>query len=70
MTRWNSPAVMANIVFDASSMVGALWLAGAREVICLSDAMEAEIREVFSRPKFARDLGHYFLHIGWFVIGT
>ena len=51
-------------------MVGALWLAGAREVICLSDAMEAEIREVFSRPKFARDLGHYFLHIGWFVIGT
>lgn len=59
---------MANIVFDASSIVGALLkqdsvperallLARARHVICLSDAVEAEIREVICRPRFARYLG-------------
>jgi len=62
---------MANIVFDASSIVGALLkrdsvperallLARARDVICLSDAVEAEIRDVLGRPKFARYLGE-----GW-----
>ena len=58
---------MARIVFDASSIVGALLkpdsvperallLARARDVICLSDAVEAEIREVLGRPRFARYL--------------
>lgn len=59
---------MANIVFDASSIVGALLkpdsvperallLARARHLICLSDAVEAEIREVICRPRFVRYLG-------------
>jgi putative PIN family toxin of toxin-antitoxin system len=59
---------MANIVFDASSIVGALLkpdsvperallLARARHVICLSDAVEGEIREVLGRPRFTRYLG-------------
>lgn len=59
---------MANIVFDASSIVGALLkpdsvperallLARARHVICLSNAVEAEIREVLGRPRFAQYLG-------------
>jgi hypothetical protein len=54
---------MPNVVFDASSLVGAvlkadsvperaLLLARTNETICLSPAIEAEIREVFSRPKF------------------
>ena len=58
---------MPNIVFDASSLVGALLkegsaperallLARAKDRICLSDAVEKEIREVFARPKFARYL--------------
>lgn len=59
---------MANVVLDASSVVGALlkpdsvpeqalMLARARHVICLSAAVEAEIREVLARPRFARHLG-------------
>ena len=59
---------MAKIVFDASSIVGALLkpgsvpeqallLARARDVICLSDPVEAEIREVLGRPRFTRYLG-------------
>jgi putative PIN family toxin of toxin-antitoxin system len=59
---------MANIVFDASSIVAALLkpdsvpeqaLLRARfdYVICLSDSVEAEIREVFGRPRFTRYLG-------------
>src|SRR5258708_33978853 len=55
---------MPNVVFDASSLVGALLkegsapehallLARAKNRICLSDAVEKEIREVFARPKFA-----------------
>lgn len=55
---------MPNVVFDASSLVGALLkknsiperalrLARVHDVIFLSRAVEAEIREVFGRPKFA-----------------
>jgi putative PIN family toxin of toxin-antitoxin system len=58
---------MPNVVFDASSLVGALLKAGSvperalllarsKETICLSPAVEAEIREVLSRPKFRRYL--------------
>jgi putative PIN family toxin of toxin-antitoxin system len=58
---------MPNVVFDASSLVGALLkegsaperallLARAKDTICLSDAVEKEIREVLARPKFARYL--------------
>ena len=58
---------MPSIVFDASSLVGALLKAGSlperallvarsEGVICLSPATEAEIREVFARPKFAKYL--------------
>jgi putative PIN family toxin of toxin-antitoxin system len=58
---------MPNVVFDASSLVGALLkaegiperallLARANETICLSPAVESEIREVFSRPKFRKYL--------------
>jgi uncharacterized protein len=58
---------MPNVVFDASSLVGALLkaeslperallLARANETICLSPDVEAEIREVFSRPKFRKYL--------------
>ena len=56
---------MPNVVFDASSIVGAalkqdstperaLLLARSQEAICLSPAVEAEIREVLQRPKFRR----------------
>jgi len=56
---------MPNVVFDASSIVGAalkeasipeqaLLLARAYDTICLSDAVEAEIREVLLRPKFRK----------------
>lgn len=55
---------MAKIVFDASSLVGALLkaasvperallLARSNATICLSAAVEREIREVFTRPKFS-----------------
>lgn len=58
---------MPNVVFDASSLVGALLkadsvperallLARSHETICLSPAVEAEIRAVFSRPKFRKYL--------------
>ena len=58
---------MPNVVFDASSLVGALLkadstperallLARSHDTICLSPAVEAEIRAVFSRPKFAKYL--------------
>lgn len=58
---------MPNVVLDASSLVGALLkegsiperallLARASATICLSAAVEAEIREVFARPKFGRYL--------------
>jgi putative PIN family toxin of toxin-antitoxin system len=54
---------MPNVVFDASSIVGAalkessiperaLLLARSHDTICLSAAVEAEIREVLQRPKF------------------
>ena len=54
---------MPNVVFDASSIVGAalkqdsiperaLLLARSQETICLSPAVESEIREVLQRPKF------------------
>lgn len=54
---------MPNVVFDASTLVGALLkegsvperallLARSLETICLSTAVESEIREVFARPKF------------------
>lgn len=54
---------MPNVVFDASTVVGAalkqdsiperaLLLARANATICLSAAVEAEIREVLCRPKF------------------
>jgi putative PIN family toxin of toxin-antitoxin system len=54
---------MPNVVFDASSVVGAalrgdsiperaLLLARSQEIICLSRAVETEIREVLRRPKF------------------
>ena len=53
---------MPNIVFDASSIVGAalkpdstpelaLLLARSHATICLSSAVEAEIRDVLQRPK-------------------
>jgi len=58
---------MPNVVFDASSLVGALLKEGSaperallaarsKDRICLSDAVEKEIREVVARPKFARYL--------------
>jgi putative PIN family toxin of toxin-antitoxin system len=58
---------MPNVVFDASSLVGALLkadsiperallLARSHDTICLSPAVEAEIRAVFSRPKFHKHL--------------
>ena len=54
---------MPNVIFDASSVIGAalkqdsiperaLLLARSQETICLSPAVEAEIREVLQRPKF------------------
>jgi uncharacterized protein len=54
---------MANVVFDASSIVGtalkedslperALLFARRHETICLSVSVETEIREVLRRPKF------------------
>jgi uncharacterized protein len=54
---------MPNVVFDASSIVGAalkadsiperaLLLARTHETICLSRAVETEIREVLQRAKF------------------
>jgi putative PIN family toxin of toxin-antitoxin system len=54
---------MPNVVFDASSVTGAalkqdsiperaLLLARSQETICLSPAVESEIREVLQRPKF------------------
>jgi uncharacterized protein len=54
---------MPNVVFDASSVIGAalkqdsiperaLLLARSQETICLSPAVESEIREVLQRPKF------------------
>ena len=58
---------MPSIVFDASALVGALLKQGsvperallharATAILYLSAAVEAEIREVFSRPKFRRYL--------------
>jgi putative PIN family toxin of toxin-antitoxin system len=58
---------MPNIVFDASSLVGALlkegsvperalMLARDADVICLSAEVEREIRAVFARPKFRKYL--------------
>lgn len=58
---------MPKIVFDASSIVGALLnqnslperallLARSKDVICLSAAVEAEIREVAGRAKFRKYL--------------
>ena len=58
---------MPNVVFDASSLIGALLkqnsipeqallLARAHDTICLSPDVEAEIREVFTRPCFAKYL--------------
>jgi putative PIN family toxin of toxin-antitoxin system len=54
---------MPNVVFDASSIVGAalkadsiperaLLLARYQDTVCLSPAVEREIREVLQRPKF------------------
>ncbi len=54
---------MPNVVFDASTVIGAalkqdsvperaLLLARSRETICLSTAVASEIREVLLRPKF------------------
>ena len=56
---------MPNVVFDASSVIGAalkqdsiperaLLLARSQETICLSPAVESEIREVLRRPKFRK----------------
>jgi uncharacterized protein len=56
---------MPSVVFDASSIVGAalkeasipeqaLLLARAYDTICLSEAVEAEIRAVLRRPKFRK----------------
>jgi uncharacterized protein len=56
---------MPNVVFDASTVVGAalkrdsvperaLLRARASATICLSAAVEAEIRDVLRRPKFAK----------------
>jgi putative PIN family toxin of toxin-antitoxin system len=58
---------MPNVVFDASTVVGALLkqgsvperallLARVLATICLSTEVEAEIREVFARPKFRKYL--------------
>jgi uncharacterized protein len=58
---------MPNVVFDASSLIGALLkqgsipecallLARATDIICLSVEVEAEIREVFTRPRFGKYL--------------
>ncbi len=58
---------MPNVVFDVSSLVGALLKSGAvperalllartHETLVLSPAVEAEIREVFSRPNFRKYL--------------
>jgi uncharacterized protein len=58
---------MAKIVFDASSVVGALLkqgsipeqallLARANDTICLSPAVDDEIRNVVNRPKFKKYL--------------
>jgi putative PIN family toxin of toxin-antitoxin system len=54
---------MRNVVIDASTVVSAalkrrsvprraIGLARVHDVICVSDAVEKEIREVLSRPKF------------------
>jgi uncharacterized protein len=59
---------MPNVVLDASSIIGALLkqgsiperallLARTRETICLSPAVEAEIRAVLRRPRFEKYLG-------------
>ena len=56
---------MPNVVFDASSIVGAVLkqnstperaflLACTHDVLCLSPDVTAEIREVLGRPKFRR----------------
>ena len=56
---------MPNVVFDASSIVGAalktdsiperaLLLARSHDTVCLSSAVEGEIREVLQRPKLRR----------------
>ena len=56
---------MPNVVFDASTVVGAalkrdsiperaLLLARANATICLSAAVETEITEVLARPKFRK----------------
>ena len=58
---------MPNVVFDASTIVGAalkrdsvperaLLLARKSATICLSAAVEAEIREVLRRPKFHKHI--------------
>lgn len=58
---------MPKIVFDASSLVGALLkegsvperallLARSRAVVCLSTSVEDEVRAVFARPKFSKYL--------------
>ncbi len=58
---------MPNVVFDASSLVGALLkadsvperallLARTKATLCLSPEVEAEIRAVFLRPKFRQHL--------------
>lgn len=58
---------MPNVVFDASSLVGALLkanstperallLARSNDTIWLSPAVESEIRGVFGRPKFRKYL--------------
>jgi putative PIN family toxin of toxin-antitoxin system len=58
---------MPNVVFDASSIIGALLkedsvperallLARTHDTICLSGAVETEIRAVSARPKFRRYL--------------
>jgi putative PIN family toxin of toxin-antitoxin system len=58
---------MPNVVLDASTLVGALLkedsiperallLARTHATICLSAAVEVEIRGVFARPKFQRYL--------------
>src|SRR5258708_27254297 len=55
--------IMPNVVFDASTVVGAalkinsipdqaVLLARSRETICMSHAVEDEIRDVLARPKF------------------
>ena len=56
---------MPKVVFDASSLVGAflrsdsiperaLLLARSKATICLSAAVESEIRQVLGRPKFEK----------------